>query len=150
MKWVWIHLSNWFHILRGQWVELWFEISPIPCSQDLTNTFAPRISIYPNSNIVVAYVKFRSRSVGLIWVITNQKLRYPKLGCHTFWCYSDVTWVTWRLKTHATRLFVQYVFKLKLTTKTNQSSALLVLCEVNSSVTGGLTYKKQPIITMTS
>ena len=39
---------------------------------------------------------------------------------------------------------------LKLTTKTNQSSALLGLCEVNSSVTGGLTYKKQPIITMTS
>ena len=48
--------------------------------------------------------------------------------------YSDVTWASQRLRSSATRMFIQ---QFRITLKKNQRSTLLALCEGNPPVTGG-------------
>ena len=55
-------------------------------------------------------------------------------ACHIH--NSDATWGSWRFKSLATRLFVQQFIKTDRK-KTDQSFALLNLCEGNPPVTGG-------------
>ena len=70
--------------------------------------------------------------------VRNKKSRCVSGDIH--WCYYDVTWTAWRLKSPATPLFVRLFVRVRI--KENSKLRVTGLCEENPPITGEFPAQK--------